>query len=67
MSRDYWFPSKFQNWNTITRCSKISKIFGIEYESKKIFKIPVGNLSPSRAKKVITNLIRQYSIDIGKI
>jgi len=48
---DYWFPSKGPNWNTITRCSKISNIFGIEYEPKKTF----------------NNLIRQYNIPIGKI
>lgn len=64
---DYWFPVKGPNWNTITRCSKISNIFGIEYEPKKTFKVPVGNLSPSKAKKEINNLIKQYAIPVGKI
>lgn len=66
-TRDYWFPNKKVTWNTITRCSKISNIFGIEYKSRKIFKVPVGNLSPSKSKKIISGLIRQYIIPIGKI
>lgn len=66
-TKDYWFPNKKVSWNTISRCSKISNIFRIEYEAVKIFKVPVDNLSPSKSKKIIPGLIRQYIIPIGKI
>jgi hypothetical protein len=70
---DYWIPVR--GYSSFNRKLKINKIFnlGIDFYDtftsnyRKKFIIPVGNLSPSRAKKEITNLIRQYSNPIVKI